>query len=141
MKVFQRIATKDYSIEAQNGDKLEIKKGNVYTTSKVLYDHTVIVFTRFWCHVPDDIFEIKDDDKMTKPIAVVAPTITSGMLWINKNFKVKKFYINTGRFLLEDGRVLIVIAEPQHLFGYEFSDVMTTPDYESLLDLVKVRVR
>ena len=55
MQTFNRICIKDHIIEAQNGDRLELKRGKEYTTSPEK-DGKVIVFSRFWVPVPTDIF-------------------------------------------------------------------------------------
>jgi len=55
MKVFSRICLKDYTVEAQNGDKLELKRGREYTTSEENNDK-VVVFSNFWVPVPVNIF-------------------------------------------------------------------------------------
>lgn len=55
MKVFRRICIKDYTLEAQNGDKLELFRGKEYTTSDEK-DDKVVVFTNFWVGVPAGLF-------------------------------------------------------------------------------------
>ena len=55
MKTYSRICLKDYTVEAQNGDKLELKRGKEYTTSEENNDK-VVVFSNFWVPVPVNIF-------------------------------------------------------------------------------------
>jgi hypothetical protein len=55
MKTFYRICIKDYILEAENGDKLELKRGREYLTS-VEENDMVVVFTNFWVKVPVNIF-------------------------------------------------------------------------------------
>ncbi len=55
MKTWKRICVKDYVLEAQNGDRLELKRGKEYTTSHEK-DGEVCVFTNFWEWVPVDLF-------------------------------------------------------------------------------------
>ena len=57
MKVYDRICLKDWRIEAQNGDKQELKRGKQYTTGASREDGTVTVFSSFWVRAPVDIFE------------------------------------------------------------------------------------
>lgn len=55
MKIFYRDCIKDFVLEAQNGDKLELVKDQEYVTSSIK-DGKVTVFTRYWVKVPADIF-------------------------------------------------------------------------------------
>lgn len=57
MKVYDRICLKNWFIEAENGDRLELHRGKSYTTSASQPDGTVTVFSRFWVTVPLDVFE------------------------------------------------------------------------------------
>jgi len=56
MKTFKRICIADFTLEAKNGDKLELKRGKEYTTSAEREDGKVVVFSNFWAPVPVDIF-------------------------------------------------------------------------------------
>jgi len=55
MKVGTRICIQDWSIEAQNGDRLDLKRGKEYTTSPEK-NGRVIVFSSFWVPAPVSIF-------------------------------------------------------------------------------------
>ena len=55
MKVYRRICIKDAVVEAQNGDRHEIKRGKEYTTSYEHEDGTVTVFGPFWTRFPVEI--------------------------------------------------------------------------------------
>ena len=57
MKVYDRICLKDWHVEAQNGDRQDLKRGETYTTSASLPDGTVTVFSTFWVRAPLDVFE------------------------------------------------------------------------------------
>lgn len=52
MRTFSRVCIEDDALEAQNGDRAEIKRGREYITSPVRADGTVIVFTNFWVPFP-----------------------------------------------------------------------------------------
>ena len=56
MKTFNRICVKDAALEAQNGDRQEIKRGKEYLTTDILEDGTVIVFDRFWAPSDASLF-------------------------------------------------------------------------------------
>ena len=55
MKTFKRICIQDYSLEAENGDRLELKGGKEYITTAEK-DGMVTVFTRFWVPVAVSLF-------------------------------------------------------------------------------------
>ena len=55
MRTFKRICIKDYELEAQNGDRLELERGHEYITSDE-ENGKVVVFTNFWVGVPADLF-------------------------------------------------------------------------------------
>jgi len=55
MKIFKRICIKDYTLEATNGDKLELFQGKEYTTSQE-HDGMVTVLTNYWVPVSADLF-------------------------------------------------------------------------------------
>lgn len=65
MKTYKRICIKDYKIEAENGDKLELKRGQEYITSEINEsaaigpppeEGMVVVFSNFWVPVPLSLF-------------------------------------------------------------------------------------
>ena len=57
MKVYERICLKDWHIQAENGDRQDLKRGKTYTTGASREDGTVEVFSTFWVGAPIDIFE------------------------------------------------------------------------------------
>jgi hypothetical protein len=54
-KTYHRICVKDHVIEAQNGDRHEVKRGVEYLTSDDKGGE-VIVFGSFWTPFPADLF-------------------------------------------------------------------------------------
>ena len=56
MTTYQSICIKDFVVEAQNGDRLELSRGREYITSPVQKNNKVVVFSNFWVSVPADIF-------------------------------------------------------------------------------------
>jgi hypothetical protein len=55
MTTYKRICIKDYEKVDSEGNKLSLKRGQEYLTSKE-EDKTVVVFTNFWVKVPLNIF-------------------------------------------------------------------------------------
>jgi hypothetical protein len=53
---YQGICLRDFTLEAKNGDRLELKRGKEYTISDIWDDGTVTVFTNYWARVPSDLF-------------------------------------------------------------------------------------
>lgn len=58
MRTFKRICIEDYVLEAENGDRLELKRGEEYITSPEHFDEPdmVTVFASYWARVPMTIF-------------------------------------------------------------------------------------
>ena len=56
MKTFKRICLEDWTLQAENGDTLVLKRGQEYTTSAENADGEVTVFTSFWVSVPVRLF-------------------------------------------------------------------------------------
>lgn len=57
MTTYKRICIEDWSIEARNGDRVELKRGEEYITSDQHEDDgTVTVFTNFWVRTPLSIW-------------------------------------------------------------------------------------
>lgn len=55
----ERMALRDWHIEAANGDRQDVVKGKTYTTTENVWeDGTVTLFSRFWVRVPLDVFEM-----------------------------------------------------------------------------------
>jgi len=60
MKITQRLCGRNWFIEAQNGDRLDLYRGQEYTTSATVTDGEVVVFSRFWVRAPIEIFYDQD---------------------------------------------------------------------------------
>jgi hypothetical protein len=56
VRTFHRICIEDAVLEAQNGDRMEIKSGTEYTTSPERPDGTVTVFGTYWAPFPIRLF-------------------------------------------------------------------------------------
>ena len=59
MTTYKRIVKKSWSIEAENGDRVDLKRGEEYITS-ASDDGLVTVFTTFWVQAPVAIFTAKE---------------------------------------------------------------------------------
>lgn len=58
MNVYTAVCVKDWSIQAENGDRQECKSGQRYTISEIRKDDTLTVFSTFWVPAPKDIFDL-----------------------------------------------------------------------------------
>ena len=56
MNVTNRLCGRNWFIEAQNGDRLDLVRGREYATSATVTDGKVMVFSRFWVKAPIEIF-------------------------------------------------------------------------------------
>jgi hypothetical protein len=55
METYNRICIEDYTVKAENGDILELSRGEEYLTSTER-DGKVTVFSSYWVKVPAEIF-------------------------------------------------------------------------------------
>jgi len=55
MRTFERICIEDYTVRAENGDTLTLRRGEEYITSAER-DGMVTVFSAFWVPVPAALF-------------------------------------------------------------------------------------
>ena len=56
MKTFKRVCLEDWTLQAENGDTLDLKRGKEYITSTENEDGEVVVYTNFWVAVPARLF-------------------------------------------------------------------------------------
>lgn len=56
MTTYKRICIEDSAIEAENGDRQELKRGQEYITSGLHEDGTVTVFSTYWVRFPVTVF-------------------------------------------------------------------------------------
>lgn len=61
MEIKKRLCGRNWFVEAENGDRLDLIRGKEYTTSlKVALDGTVMIFSKFWVRAPIEIFYDRD---------------------------------------------------------------------------------
>lgn len=56
MKAYTAVCIEDWAIEAENGDRMECKRGEIYTVSGDRGHGELTVFGRFWVPAPVRIF-------------------------------------------------------------------------------------
>ena len=56
MQTFKRICIQTTVLEAQNGDRQALRRGEEYVTSPEDTDGNVVVFDRFWARFPVALF-------------------------------------------------------------------------------------
>lgn len=57
IRIYEAICLRDWSVEAANGDRQELKHGTTYTIGNVRHEETVMVYSRFWVRAPAGVFE------------------------------------------------------------------------------------
>jgi hypothetical protein len=81
MKIYERICLKDWSVEAENGDKQECFRGKTYTTTASDSNGMVTVFSGFWVNAPVSIFEPVTPER---PLRLNEATMIAAVqLWLN----------------------------------------------------------
>jgi hypothetical protein len=81
------------------------------------------------------------DQMMEKPVAVVSSNYYETLNWIRNNWDVVAEDQINNRIRLKDGRTLVIINNREGALGWEFSDYLIAPNYSTLVDVVKSRIR
>lgn len=78
-----------------------------------------------------------------KPIAVVADNISTALDWLRKQYgdEIRKVNMQNRRIDLYNGMTYVIVINKEQARGFEFSSMVVAPDYESLIDTVKRRIR
>lgn len=79
-----------------------------------------------------------------KPIAVVADNINIALEWLRQKIgsdNIHKVNMINRRIDTKDGLTYIIVVNKEQARGFEFSSMMIAPDFESLIDVVKRRIR
>lgn len=75
------------------------------------------------------------------PIAILSSNYNKTIDWINKEYDVKEINVTERRITLVNGDILVIISHMAMLLGYEFDSYRKAPDFETLENLVKLRIR
>jgi hypothetical protein len=75
------------------------------------------------------------------PVAVLSSYWPNTVTWICHEFNPKVISYSKGEFELEDGRTLIIINSIEKAAGRYFSEYIKAPDYNTLEEYVKGRIR
>lgn len=78
---------------------------------------------------------------MNKPIAVVSSNYEATRRWLTTAFKIVSENLARRILIDEAGVQYIIVTEPNYAIAFEFSAVMVAPDYQTLLDVVRQRIR
>lgn len=74
-------------------------------------------------------------------IAVLSSNFITTSEWLNKNKGPGIFFKTSGIFKTNTGIEYLIIMDSQGLYGWHFDSYVKSPDYETLEDLVKTRIR
>lgn len=77
-----------------------------------------------------------------KPVAVLGNNRHETIVWMKREIKVMPLDGPDGRMWVDkDGQQYWIVEDERQTKGVEFSDYMKTPNYASLEDAVKTRIR
>jgi len=78
----------------------------------------------------------------SKPIAVICSDIAATFQWLKTNFDVDRIQAASRiASCSKDGKIYILILTAEQSYGWEFSDMIISPNYYSLEKIVKSRIR
>ena len=74
-------------------------------------------------------------------IAVLSSNFHTTSEWIIRTKSLGRFDKANGIFTGNDGTEYIIVSNREQIYGWEFTGYEKSPDYETLEDLVKTRIR
>jgi hypothetical protein len=74
-------------------------------------------------------------------IAVLTSNIESTTQWMKDNYKIKQINLSQRMLLDESGVTFLLVSSREDILGWEFSDLIISPQYDDLVNLVKSRIR
>lgn len=74
-------------------------------------------------------------------IAVLTNNKTETFRWIKDQFKIATISVSNWHIELLDGRDLRLVSSQDDIVGLIFTDIIKSPQYETLEDQVKMRIR
>ena len=77
------------------------------------------------------------------PTAIVAKSFQYAYEWFKHKFEddIKEYHATHRMFVLRDGSKFVIVTEEQQANNLEFCTYILSPDYRTLLDIVKQRIR
>jgi len=78
---------------------------------------------------------------MGKPIAVLSSNFSETLQWMKKEFKIKRILMVSKIVITEDDKEYIIVSKTEQVRGWELAGYIIAPDYESLEQEVKSRIR
>ena len=74
-------------------------------------------------------------------VAVVASSIHETIDWLKSQYKVREINGAQRRITMENGDVYIIVTLPEHARACEFHKYIVAPNYFTLEDEVRTRIR
>jgi len=76
---------------------------------------------------------------MGRPIAVLSSNLTQSIEWLRSRYEIN--YISKRWCKDINGNEYFIVSKREHIMAFEFSDYIKAPDFKTLEDLVKTRIR
>lgn len=76
-----------------------------------------------------------------KPIAVLSSYHHETLVWIRQTYGADLKLTPSGALVNRGPTMFVIIQNRAHVLGWEFSDMLIAPDYESLESIVRSRIR
>ena len=76
-----------------------------------------------------------------KQVAVLSSNLEASLVWLKDQFKCKRFLATSRIFISEDDTRYFIVSISEHIKGMEFDNYIKAPDYYSLEDDLKSRIR
>jgi len=78
---------------------------------------------------------------MEKPIAVLSSNLTQSLEWLRSRYEIETIDILNRWCRAKNGTEYYIVSNYNHMIGFEFSGYIKAPDFETLEDLVKTRIK
>jgi len=77
-------------------------------------------------------------------IAILSSNLNKTVEWFRNNVGIKNietYYSSSKIFKMKDGSEYIIISSPEEARGWEFTSYHKAPDFETLEDIIKTRIK
>ena len=77
------------------------------------------------------------------PVAIVANSFQYAFEWFKHKFEpdIREYVATHRMFIMRDGARFVIVTDVEHANRLEFSEFILSPDFRTLLDTVRQRIR
>lgn len=78
---------------------------------------------------------------MSKPIAILSSNPNKTLEWAKEHLKIGTINFSNRWLKDKQGQEYYIVSIPDEVYGFEFGGYIKAPDFETLEDIIKTRIR